>query len=511
MLILVGAATVIAQQSGYELSVETQYLQYYQAEKVYTYGILTKGGVGVPDAGISLTYIDPNLVSHGVPLALRTDKEGKFSYTYDLDKDAALGRWIVEAVCYNLPVPAPVPVKATNKFEVVSKTIVVEANGPYQGIVGQPVEFTGSVTGGKIPYTWYWEFGDGGFSYQQNPTYKYISAGVYTAKLTVKDHGGIQGNDTALVKITPPPNNPPSKPTITGPTNGNVGVEYDYTIVATDPDTDDTVSYYIEWGDGTNSGWTDLTASGDPIHVKHTWTTSETFTVKAKAKDIHELEGPWSDELNVQITPPPNNPPSKPTITGPTNGNVGAEYDYTIVATDPDTGDTVSYYIEWGDGTNSGWTDFSASGDPIHVKHTWTTSETFTVKAKAKDIHELEGPWSDELNVHITPATTTLQVTGKGGMGITLTINNTGNIEAKNVKLNLSIKGGIIIIPKARTIQGRADSMGIGKAFSSQTTIFGIGKIQITGDIKADNAPTITVQAQAFIFGPFALGFKFVE
>ncbi len=51
------------------------------------------------------------------------------------------------------------------------------------------------------------------------------------------------------VKIYSQTNNPPDTPTIDGPTSGKVGVEYNYTFHALDPEYDD-VYYYIDWG-----GW----------------------------------------------------------------------------------------------------------------------------------------------------------------------------------------------------------------------------------------------------------------
>jgi len=40
------------------------------------------------------------------------------------------------------------------------------------------------------PSTWYWEFGDGGTSTQQNPTHTYATAGLYTVRLTVTGAAG---------------------------------------------------------------------------------------------------------------------------------------------------------------------------------------------------------------------------------------------------------------------------------------------------------------------------------
>ena len=45
----------------------------------------------------------------------------------------------------------------------------------------------------------------------------------------------------------------------------------------------------------------------------------------------------------------------------------------------------ISYYVEWGDNTNTGWSMDYASGEEIKFSHTWNKVDTFTIKAKAKD------------------------------------------------------------------------------------------------------------------------------
>ena len=89
-----------------------------------------------------------------------------------------------------------------------------------------------------------------------------------------------------------------------------------------------------------------------------------------------------------------NQAPSIPSITGTTNGDVGTSYTYTFTSTDLD-GDQVSYYVEWGDTTNTGWFGPYASGAPQTKSHTWTSQGTFTIKAKAKDIHGAESDWGE--------------------------------------------------------------------------------------------------------------------
>jgi hypothetical protein len=93
--------------------------------------------------------------------------------------------------------------------------------------------------------------------------------------------------------------------------------------------------------------------------------------------------------------------PERPAVAGTTSGATYTEYEYTATTTDPE-GDDVAYWFEWGDGENSGWTEFVASGLPGTASHTWTESGSFSVIVKAKDVHDNESDWSDSLFITIT-------------------------------------------------------------------------------------------------------------
>jgi len=56
-----------------------------------------------------------------------------------------------------------------------------------------------------------------------------------------------------------------------------------------------------------------------------------------------------------------NQPPNPPMIMGQIEIQVGVNYQFSFTSTDPE-GDNISFYIEWGDGTSDGWTDYSPSG-----------------------------------------------------------------------------------------------------------------------------------------------------
>lgn len=103
--------------------------------------------------------------------------------------------------------------------------------------------------------------------------------------------------DAILVKIAP--SNAPYNPDIDGPSRGIPYEEYDYTFVTTDPN-DEQVFYWIEWGDGSNSGWLGPFDSDIEITESHIWDTRGLYTIKAKAKNINGLESGFS-QLEVTI------------------------------------------------------------------------------------------------------------------------------------------------------------------------------------------------------------------
>ncbi len=78
-----------------------------------------------------------------------------------------------------------------------------------------------------------------------------------------------------------------------------------------------------------------------------------------------------------------NDPPTKPTIEGPSSGETGTSYQYTFTSTDPD-GDDIHYCYEWGDG-DSGCTQYLESGEQATVSHTWDSDGDYTLEVYAED------------------------------------------------------------------------------------------------------------------------------
>jgi hypothetical protein len=86
---------------------------------------------------------------------------------------------------------------------------------------------------------------------------------------------------------------PPNTPDICGPANVKPEEEYEYTFTSMDPDGDDDVFYYIDWGDDSNSGWIGPFESDEIVTVKHTWENKGIYNIRAKAKDPSGFESDW--------------------------------------------------------------------------------------------------------------------------------------------------------------------------------------------------------------------------
>jgi len=179
--------------------------------------------------------------------------------------------------------------------------VLADANGPYYGLINMPLNFSGSALYGYPPYSWFWDFGDGDSSDEQNPSHIYDSPGNYTVILNVSDDSGNTSEDTTWAWIQES-NDPPDKPNIDGETNGKMETSYDYNFTSTDPEGLH-IWHYIEWGDGQNTGWIGPYMSGETITKSHTWWAKGEFTIRCKAKDPYGDESDWG---TLDVTMPKN-------------------------------------------------------------------------------------------------------------------------------------------------------------------------------------------------------------
>ncbi len=141
-----------------------------------------------------------------------------------------------------------------------------------------------------------------------------------------------------------------------------------------------------------------------------TWSTAQVVSdnqvnLNDRAANLDEFEGSvyctWEDTRGYNIDAYfdiiyefINNPPNAPTIAGTKKIKKDVQYEYTFTTTDPE-GQDVSYNIEWGDLTGTGWIGPYASGATASANHTWTTKDKFIIRCQAKDTYGAVSGWTE--------------------------------------------------------------------------------------------------------------------
>ncbi len=197
-----------------------------------------------------------------------------------------------------------------------------------------------------------------------------------------------------------------------------------------------------------------------------------------------------------------NNPPAAPTVSGPSQGINDVLYNYTVNAIDSD-GDDVFYYIDWDDGSNSGWVGPYSSGVPQTFSHSWTLQGTYGIKVRAKDSHGLEGSWSTPLQMTISGPGLNIEI--KRGLGFTAIINNSGTIDVTNVTWKIVYEGGFVFPAQ---LTGTIAEIRIGEQFTLRPFVFGLGKKSVTVSVTADDGITTEETVNVFLLLVFAVVIK---
>jgi hypothetical protein len=109
--------------------------------------------------------------------------------------------------------------------------------------------------------------------------------------------------------------------------------------------------------------------------------------------DTYPFDAYYIDEVTYAAPILDNAPPAAPTLQGAPKGRIGVMYTLTLNTTEPD-GENVSYYVDWGDETNSGWVGPSEPGHEITINHSWNQWGRYQIQAKAKDTNNHESGWT---------------------------------------------------------------------------------------------------------------------
>jgi PKD repeat protein len=209
-----------------------------------------------------------------------------------------------------------------------------DANGPYGGVVGQPVEFdgSGSVDSDGVIISYQWDFGDDSTGAGVYPTHIYSDYGTYQVLLTVIDDDSLTNSDTTTVEIGIPPDadaNGPYRGVVSQPVefNASGSVDSDGAII----------SYQWDFGD-------DSTGTG--VYPTHVYSICDTFNIILTVMDDDTLTD--HDTTAAIILCPP-----KAIVTLPDTCLINEKVIFDGSGSYDLDGTIDSYYWDFGDDSNA--------------------------------------------------------------------------------------------------------------------------------------------------------------
>lgn len=258
---------------------------------------------------------------------------------------------------------------------------IVDAKGTYSGNEGSEISFSSEVTdlGSSDTFTYFWDFGDGLISTLENPGHVYSDDGEYTVTLTVTDDDGGVGSDSTTCSVL---NSDPIIQSVDNILHATEDQIFTITISATDSKgdtitfTDNSDLFEID----PQSGKIEFTPSNDDVG---------THFIKITA--IDEDGGVATEEFSI-IVANTNDQPILNEI-GPQHAYEDQEFVLAVSASDPDSGDLLSY--------SDDSTLININSETGKISFTPTNSDVgvWIIKITVKDSHGLSDSESFELTV----------------------------------------------------------------------------------------------------------------
>jgi PKD repeat protein len=237
---------------------------------------------------------------------------------------------------------------------------IANIDGEYSGSIGEPISFSsaGSFDPDGDEIFFYWDFGDGSSSEEENPTHSYDQPEEYNVVLTITD---IHGSQSSVQKKCTIRNNSPIA-NANGPYYQRVSFPVLFNSTGSiDPDGVITV-YHWDFGDGTMS---------DQENPTHVYDSEGTYTVVLTVTDEFGEIGIDETKCEILVNVPPKADPG-----GPYTGYVGMPVQFDSTGSSDIDGEIISYEWNFDDGSTSD------EQNPIHI---FTKKGTYEVELTVID------------------------------------------------------------------------------------------------------------------------------
>ena len=295
-----------------------------------------------------------------------------------------------------------------------------------------------------------------------------------------KKQGTLPETDIDMGMIIAYPNKQPNAPTIIDyPLGLQVGSIGEFIVQGIDPDDLHEIKYRFDWdanGSHKRSNYTEYVENGESAMKKNAWDTPGTYIVKAQATDEIGVCGNWSEGVQITIYES-NYAPYPPIITGPSLSQKNVEQSFDIMTSDPEN-EQIYYQIKWGDNQTSEWLGPYQSGEVLTLSHSWTNTGFYNITARAKDILDIVGTWSEPKQMKITEPEIKIHNISIGIGKISFDIINRGTGSAQNISWDITLLGQRIFT--GRDTQGTIPELSANDITTlSSNFLFGFGPVSV--------------------------------
>ncbi len=177
---------------------------------------------------------------------------------------------------------------STSKATIAAAPPVPNAGGPYTGMVGTAVSFSGA--GSSDPQgealTYAWNFGDGSTGTGPNPSHTYTAPGTYTVMLAVTNTSGLMGGTTSKATIAAAP----PLPNAGGPYTGSAGTAVSFSGSGSSDPQGETLTYAWNFGDG---------SMGTGVSPGHIYSSAGSYTVTLTVTNTSGLTGMATSKATI--------------------------------------------------------------------------------------------------------------------------------------------------------------------------------------------------------------------
>jgi len=186
------------------------------------------------------------------------------------------------------------------------------------------------------------------------------------------------------------PNRQPVANLFVRPTYASVGDAVTFNATNSYDEDGNVTGYLFDFGDGTNSSWTNKTVA------THVYSRPGNFTVNLMVMDDRGAIDNKSNQITLWIKPLPSNLfPKARLFARPTYVYPWEEVSFNGSTSEDQDGEVVQYQFNFGDGTTTGWMNTSMA---VHI---YNTPGNFSAKLKVKDNLGGVSDWSSMVTVWV--------------------------------------------------------------------------------------------------------------